>query len=428
MKKDQLKKVMNILPAIRMLLSRENIKVLKLCNNNLIASFCKSPEAVKKVLLLLVPDNKNKVSPLYISDTSGPENIIKSFALELKKYKKKRRSLPKVILLKGMGMICAGDNIRSAESALDTFKEIIKSSHHLEKRGRQDLLINREVESDIPKTAEPDAGKVANKIAIVTGGALGIGRGISEGLLKEGANVVIADINSKKGKELESDFNKQKKNNKAIFIETDITDPLSIQDMLFKTVSEFGGLDILISNAGVLKAGSLEEMKDDDFSFVTKVNYTGYYLCAKYSSRIMKLQHIYKDDHFTDIIQINSKSGLKGSNKNFAYAGGKFGGIGLTQSFALELVKYRIKVNSGNFFEGPLWSDPKKGLFFQYLKAGKVLNAKSIKDVKQFYENLVPMKRGCHIEDIMKAVYYLIDQKYETGQAMPVTGGQVMLK
>ncbi len=90
-----------------------------------------------------------------------------------------------------------------------------------------------------------------------------------------------------------------------------------------------------------------------------------YYLGAKYASAVMKLQHrIQRLNIYADIIQINSKSGLKGSNRNFAYAGGKFGGIGLTQSFALELAPYQIKVNSicpGNFFEGPLGRIPRKG-------------------------------------------------------------------
>ena len=132
-----------------------------------------------------------------------------------------------------------------------------------------------------------------------------------------------------------------------------------------------------------------------------------------------------------DIIQINSKSGLKGSNKNFAYAGGKFGGIGLTQSFALELMPHNIKVNSicpGNFFDGPLWSDSENGLFVQYLNAGKVPGAKTIDDVKAFYEAQVPAGRGCTAEDVAKAIFYVIDQEYETGQAVPVTGGQNMLK
>jgi NAD(P)-dependent dehydrogenase (short-subunit alcohol dehydrogenase family) len=171
-------------------------------------------------------------------------------------------------------------------------------------------------------------------------------------------------------------------------------------------------------------------MEPDVFSKTTEINYNGYYHCAKYAAEVMKLQNQEKSDHFTDIIQINSKSGLRGSNKNFAYAGAKFGGIGLTQSFAMELAPFRIKVNSicpGNFYEGPLWSDPHNGLFVQYLKTGKVPGAKTIEDVKKFYEDQVPMKRGCKLEDIMKALLYIVDQEYETGQAVPVTGGQVML-
>ena len=145
----------------------------------------------------------------------------------------------------------------------------------------------------------------------------------------------------------------------------------------------------------------------------------------------MKLQNAVAPDYMTDIIQINSKSGLAGSNKNFAYAGSKFGGIGLTQSFALELAPYQIKVNAicpGNLLDGPLWSDPEKGLFVQYLNAGKVPGAKTVADVKKFYESKVPMNRGCREGDVVTAILYLIEQKYETGQALPVTGGQEMLK
>ena len=145
---------------------------------------------------------------------------------------------------------------------------------------------------------------------------------------------------------------------------------------------------------------------------------------------VLATQHEVRPDYCSDIIQINSKSGLEGSNKNFAYAGSKFGGIGLTQSFALELVSDGVKVNSicpGNFFDGPLWSDPEMGLFAQYLRTGKVPGATTVADVKRFYESKVPMGRGCTTADVMKAIYYLVDQEYETGQALPVTGGQVML-
>ena len=81
----------------------------------------------------------------------------------------------------------------------------------------------------------------------------------------------------------------------------------------------------------------------------------------------------------------------------------------------------------GNFFEGPLWSDPKNGLFVQYLNAGKVPGAKTVADVRKYYEGQVPLGRGCRVEDVLKAVLYVMGQEYETGQAIPVTGGQTML-
>ncbi len=153
-------------------------------------------------------------------------------------------------------------------------------------------------------------------------------------------------------------------------------------------------------------------------------------LCAKYAAAIMEAQYCADHEWYGDIITINSKSGLEGSKNNYAYAGSKFGGIGLTQSFALELCPYNIKVNAicpGNYLDGPLWSDPERGLFVQYLNAGKVPGAKTVEDVRKYYMAKVPMNRGCFPADVAKAIFYAVEQKYETGQAIPVTGGQVML-
>ncbi|GAH47741.1 unnamed protein product, partial [marine sediment metagenome] len=211
----------------------------------------------------------------------------------------------------------------------------------------------------------------------------------------------------------------------------DVTDGESVSAAFDQVVRTFGGLDVLVSNAGVLKSGSVKTQPIEDFEFVTSVNYTGYFVCVQKAAPVMSVQHLVRPAWTVDIIQINSKSGLVGSNRNAAYAGGKFGGIGLTQSFALELIENGIKVNSicpGNFFDGPLWSHPQTGLLVQYLRAGKVPGARTVEDVRRAYEAKVPMGRGCRIEDVMKAIYYLIDQQYETGQALPVTGGQVMLR
>ena len=101
------------------------------------------------------------------------------------------------------------------------------------------------------------------------------------------------------------------------------------------------------------------------------------------------------------------------------------------QSVALELASSGIRCNAicpGNLLDGTLWTDPEKGLFKQYLEAGKVPGAKTIEDVKKFYTDQVPLKRGCSYEDVCNMVVYLGSERssYMTGQALNVTGGQIM--
>ena len=268
-------------------------------------------------------------------------------------------------------------------------------------------------------------GRMAGKICIVTGAAQGFGKGIAEELYKEGATIVVADMNEPLAQETAKEMGER-----AVAIAVNVYDEESVAAMVAKTVELFGGLDLMLANAGVVRSGPIAQVEKKDFEFVTNINYTGYFLCAKYAAIIMQAQHEADPKAMFDIVTLNSKSGLEGSNKNFAYAGSKFGGIGLTQSFALELAEYNIKVNAvcpGNYLDGPLWSDPERGLFVQYLQAGKVPGAKTVEDVRRFYEAKVPMNRGCLPEDVARAVMYCVEQKYETGQAIPVTGGQVML-
>jgi NAD(P)-dependent dehydrogenase (short-subunit alcohol dehydrogenase family)/rhamnose utilization protein RhaD (predicted bifunctional aldolase and dehydrogenase) len=433
--------IVRVLPAMRMIFSQDNIKLARIRNDMLIKHFLSGPDEFDLVSLPFTPDQivYCKARVVYL-EQDDPETIISACRQKVEVYRKTFGYMPKMVGLKGYGIIAFEDNIQSAETMLDVFTDRMQISYLSENFGGPHFMNERdidfidswEVENYRRQVAKVSAtkGKAENKIVIVTGGAQGFGAGIAESMIAEGANVVISDLNEEKGLEMVKTLNNTDCKNRTVYVKTDVSDCNSVENLIAETVKNFGGIDIFISNAGILRAGGLSEISAETFERMTRVNYSAYFLCTKYASEVMKLQSAHKEGYFSDIIQINSKSGLKGSNRNFAYAGGKFGGIGLTQSFALELMPYRIKVNSicpGNFFEGQLWSDPDTGLFVQYLRAGKVAGAKTIADVKAHYEKQVPAGRGCQVKDVMKAIFYVIDQEYETGQAVPVTGGQEML-
>lgn len=436
-----------ILPAIRMMLSKENLKTLKVRKNGLIKHFYDTQEAQAKIAKPFTPDAIVYCKSNYIfsppTPEGGDEESINNFLADMKvridDFIQKFGYQPKVILIKGIGLVAVGDNAAQCDIILDVFEDAMKIAYLAESFGgthpmtqtQIDFIDNWEVENYRRSVvAGASKGRAENKTIIVTGAAQGFGEGIARCLLLEGANIVVADMNEVIGRATVEHFNILAKSNRAIFVKTNVSEMLSIENLVHETICSFGAIDTFISNAGVLRAGGLEDMLPEDFDFVTKINYNAYFYCTKVVSKVMKLQTKYEPEYFADIIQINSKSGLRGSKANFAYAGGKFGGIGLTQSFALELAPFHIKVNSicpGNFYEGPLWSDPVKGLFVQYLNAGKVPGAKTIDDVKEFYLAQVPMKKGCSPEDVTKGALYLMEQCGETGQALPITGGQVML-
>ena len=227
-------------------------------------------------------------------------------------------------------------------------------------------------------------GRLAGKITIVTGAAQGFGKGIAEELYKEGATIVIADMNLPLAETVAKEMG-----DRAWAIGVNVSDEESCAEMVAKVVEKFGGLDIMVANAGVVRSGPIAEFEKKDFEFVTAINYTGLFLTCKYAAIIMEAQHEADPEGTYDIIAMSSKS--------------------------------------GNYLDGPLWSDPERGLFVQYLQAGKVPGAKTVEDVRRFYESKVPMNRGCLPIDVARAVMYCVEQKYETGQAIPVTGGQVML-
>lgn len=448
--------VTDVVPAIRQMLSRSGrgFKTLKVTKNALVDFFidgcsvtltgsvtdCPGKSGFDKIAKPFTPDIIVYCKSSYIFiEAESDEEILKQAEEEIEAFVSEKGYTPKVLLIKGIGLIAVGDSSRNAQIITDVFTDAMKVAFYAQSFGGEhpmerawiDFIDNWEVENYRRKVASSASkGRVEGRTIIVTGAAQGFGEGIARELMAQGANIVVADLNEATGEKTAASFNEKAGANKAIFVKTNVADMASLRNLMKETILNFGALDAFVSNAGVVRAGGLDVMTPENFEFVTKINYEAYFFCAKVASHIMKIETKYDPEYFTDIIQVNSKSGLRGSKANFAYAGGKFGGIGLTQSFALELAPYRVKVNSicpGNYYDGPLWSNPENGLFIQYLNAGKVPGAKTVQDVKDYYLAQVPMRKGCNPVDVCKAILYAIDQTGETGQAIPVTGGQVML-
>ncbi len=445
---DKAVKLLNVMgPALRGLLSQDDaLKVVTFDDSQEVLNFAGSADAESLTDLgPLTPDHITycKSFPMWF-DAGGyldAEMLVKRLGKAIAAYEKKWQYGPIMVAVKGLGVFAAGDDATAANTARVLFRDSIAviagavriGGVHPMTEDQWRFIEGTEFEAYRRgvAAAERPKGRAAGKIAVVTGAAQGFGLEISQDFAAQGGHVVLADVNAEGAANAAEAINARIGQDRAIGLAINVTDGDSVAEAMCKVVRRFGGFDVLISNAGVLRAESVKTQSAGDFEFVTAVNYKGYFLCVQKASPILAVQHKARCDYWSDIVQINSKSGLEGSNKNGAYAGSKFGGIGLTQSFAMELVEDGIKVNSicpGNFLDGPLWSDPKNGLFVKYLEAGKVPGAKTVADVRKAYEARVPMNRGCTTADVMKAVYYVMEQKYETGQAIPVTGGQVMLK
>ena len=259
--------------------------------------------------------------------------------------------------------------------------------------------------------------RLKDKGAIVTGAAQGLGAALAERLAKEGANVLLADINGEgakaKAAELATAYGVA-----AIGSRMDVTKEEDAESIVQLAVSEFGRLDIFVANAGILKAYEVTEFPAEEWRRVIDVNLVGYFICAKAAAKVMQEQKS------GAIVQINSKSGKKGSFRNSAYAAAKFGGVGLTQSLALEMAPYGVRVNAicpGNLLDSPLWQD---SLYEQYARTQNL----TVEQVREKYLGQVPLGRGCAYEDVANVMVFLCsdESSYMTGQAINVTGGQEM--
>jgi len=259
--------------------------------------------------------------------------------------------------------------------------------------------------------------RLQGKVAIVTGAGQGLGEALAHRLGQESAAVVVADIADERAEAVAQAI-AEAHGVETLWVHADVTDLSQTEAMVARAVEALGGLDIVVSNAGILFAGGITEIDPARWRKVIEVNLVGYFNVARAAAPVLMSQKS------GTIIQINSKSGKKGSFKNSAYASSKFGGIGLTQSLALELAEYNVRVNAicpGNLLDSPLWVD---SLYKQYAERWGITE----EEVRAKYKAQVPLGRGCTYDDVANVMVFLASDEsgYMTGQAINVTGGQQM--
>lgn len=249
--------------------------------------------------------------------------------------------------------------------------------------------------------------RVKNKVALVTGGSLGIGKASAQMLAKEGAKVAITDIKDDEGKQAVKDIKND--GGEAIFIHHDVSKEEEWKNAISETVKAFGGLDILVNNAGVALDGSAEETTLEDWRWLMQVNLDGVFLGTKYAIEEMK-------ESGGSIINLSSIEGIIGDPNLAAYNASK-GGVRLfTKSTALQCARdgYKIRVNS--IHPGYIWTPMVKN----YLESkGDLLEG------KRQLESLHPIGHLGDPDDIAYGVVYLAsdEAKFITGTELIIDGG-----
>ena len=257
------------------------------------------------------------------------------------------------------------------------------------------------------------------RVAVVTGGASGIGRGIALGLAEADANVAVADINLEGAEKVVAEI-AERGLPRAAAVTVDVTTEESADRMVESVLAEFGRVDILINNAGIAPSYPLEQFPKERWDQALAVNLTGYFLCGRAVARALIRQ-----GQGGNIINISSKSGVRGSAENSAYNATKFGVIGLAQGWAMELAQYNIRVNSvlpGNVIRGSgIWNE-------EYIQGRARKAGIKPEEVQDYYNRQVPLGRQCEPEDVANTVVYLVSDlaSYVTGCSHLVDGGQEM--
>ncbi len=247
--------------------------------------------------------------------------------------------------------------------------------------------------------------RLAGKVALVTGGAVGIGRAIAEAFLREGARVAIGDVDRQRGEQTRQELSAL---GPIRFIQGDVSRAEEARQMVEETVVAFGRLDVLVNNAGVTHRGTVVDTEEADWDRVVAVNLKGIYLCSKYA-----IPHMIRAGGGS-IINIGSIASVIGLQENAAYNASKGGVLALTRNMAVDYAVHGIRVNA---LCPAMILTP---MLEQFIRIQPDPEA-YVRRVEQ----AIPLGRIGRPEDVAPAAVFLAsdESRFVTGSALMVDGG-----
>lgn len=248
---------------------------------------------------------------------------------------------------------------------------------------------------------------LTGKVAIVTGGANGIGEAIVNAFLDCGAKVTIVDLLPSNNESTES----------TLYVQADVSNPEQVEAMVENTVNYFGRVDILVNNAGISTMDYFVDIKETDWDKTMDVNAKGVYLCTQAVAKVLKAQ-----GESGKIINLASQAGKNGYRLMGSYVASKHAVLGLTKVAAIELAKDQINVNA--VCPGIVETNMKH----TEREIGGQLRGLAAEDIEQEDNSQIPLGRTAVPQDIANVVVFLASKysDYMTGQGINVTGGMTM--
>jgi rhamnulose-1-phosphate aldolase/alcohol dehydrogenase len=433
-----------VAPTLRGLVSRRNRVVLRYDDSQDVLEFVGSRRGRELSSIgPATPDHllQTKQKPLWV-DVDDAEDVpallgslrqgVERYAEEYSEWYRRHNTggepmldpYPRVVLVPGVGMWTTGRDSRGALITGDIYHHTIGVIGSAQSVSEYTSLTARDAYEaeywplELYKlTLAPPERSLARRVALVTGGANGIGRTIALRLAAEGAHLVVTDVDQEGAQAVSEEVNKSHGQGRAIACRMDVTSEREVADAFRQTRMTYGGLDILVSNAGIAPVGAIDQLSLADWQLALDINTTGHFLVAREAVRTMREQSL-----GGSLVFIGTKNVTSPGRDFGAYSASKAAEVQLVRVLAIENGEYGIRCNVVNpdaIFQGSnLWS---KEVREQRAQAHGI----SVDDLEDFYRGRNLLKERISADDVAETVLFLASDRSSktTGAMIPVDGG-----